>query len=598
MGDPRTAETNRIPQYPVIRRIGVVLLVLLAWSPALFMLRLILRCGVDVPYADEWALAPFFLKAHQHSLTLLDFFTQHNEHRYFLPKVLLLVIAPLSSGNLKAEMIFSFVLTLLASGGIWYLLSRTVETSLPKRLLLLGLLNLVLFSPVQAENWTWGYQFVLFLNNTLLVVGVAVAISRRSLLARFVIGVVIAFSATFSFGGGVILWVVTFPIALVAETRLAAKAKYLWLSAWVCLAAMAEGLYFYGYQKPTHHPPVFASTHPTDYLLYIATFLGAHLSRADRTQSIVVAVFFGTLLLSLYFAGFLWVVRSGAANFRTKMLPWLAIGAAALLSAVLAAAARIGFGVNQGLDSRYTTFSLCISVSVIGMFAVAMTIYSHEVYRSPVNGFRWFGTAWLLTAFPTLFLIGHLNAAWWGAGSMKQTRLNRRHGKAALLFTNVVDAAGAVHARYLIANVPQTREFANIENSLGFIHPPLLPTAEIRHLKSSERLAGIFQSLIADGSSYEAKGWAIVPHGNRAADGVVLAYDDPAKGPIAFAVAEEMVARPDVVEALHDARLEYAGWVCHFDRTKVPLGDRAITAWAFDSEKAVLYPLRTQQIVH
>ena len=39
-------------------------------------------------------------------------------------------------------------------------------------------------------------------------------------------------------------------------------------------------------------------------------------------------------------------------------------------AAILAAAARIGFGINQALDSRYTSFSLYLSIAVIGLFAI------------------------------------------------------------------------------------------------------------------------------------------------------------------------------------------------------------------------------------
>ena len=588
-------EINYFKRYPWLGRLWTGLLALLAFLPALFIARLIARYGVDIPYADEWAWAPFLFKAHQHSLTLVDFFSQHNEHRYFFPKLILLVLAPLTSGNTKGAMFFSFALVVLISALLWYLLSRTVRTSVNKRLLLLGLLNLILFSPVQAENWTWGYQFVLFLTNLLLVAGISVAVSRYSILTKFFVCLAIAGVATFSFGGGVVLWPVTFPLAVALENRRRRTNKILWLLAWLCAAGALVALYFFHYTKPPYHPPLVASSHLVDYFLYITTFLGGHLARADRAESIFLASAFGTLLLCLYLGGLLWTIRARDSG-RRKVLPWLSLGSYAVISAGLAAATRIGFGVNQGLDSRYTTFSLCMSLAVIGMLAVAMTSRSHrETDGRHLTGLRWFGNAWLLTACPTLLLLGYLNSSWWGIGSIQQARRNRLHGKAALLFNNVLDA-GAVYSMYLIANPTQTKPWANMANSLGYIHPPLIESPELSKLNNHPQLAGFFETLNPKQPElWEASGWAVIPKGFRPADAILLAFDDAEKGPVAFAVASPTVPRPHLIEALHDPRYEYSGWSCEFARSKVPAGDRTITAWAFDADRMVLYPLITTQ---
>jgi hypothetical protein len=575
-----------IDRHPFLRWTITGLLACFALSPALLIARLIFRYGVDIPYADEWLWTPFLFKAHEHSLTFSDFFSQHNEHRYFFPKFILLVLAPLTSGNTRGTMFFSLGLVVLTSGALYHLLSRTVKASLNERLFLLGILNLVLFSPVQAENWTWGFQFVLFLTNFLLAAGICVAVSRRPLWMKFLLCLVISIVTTFSFGGGIVAWPFTFPLALAIEHRLAKRKIILWLSPWLCAAGAAVALYFFHYTKPLPHPPFFASSDPDDYLLYLTTFLGGHLSGAVRTESIIIAVENGTLLLLLYVGGLFWTIRSRAAEFRKKMAPWLGLGAFAVLNAILAAITRIGFGINQALDSRYTTFSLFLSLSVIGMFVVIATTHLHPEMNQRVLSFRWLGIAWLLTACPTLFLIGHLNASWWGIGSIQESWRNRLHGKAALLFTNVLPDAGEVHARFLIG------PWANMANQLGLIHPPLFEHAELSRLNSRLYQAGFFEGLISKaGGAWEATGWAMIPKGLRPADAVLLAYDDPVKGPTAFTIASPTRSRPEVAEALHDARYEYSGWSCEFQRTKVPPGEHRITAWAFDAEKMVIYSL-------
>jgi hypothetical protein len=580
--------------HPLVYRARTVLLALLACSPAFLTLRLVSRYGVDLPVADDWTLVPFLLKAHQHSLSFFDFFVQHNEHRYVFPKLLLLVLTPLTSGSIKAEMFCSVILALLASGGVWYLLCRTVETSLDKKLLLLCLVNLLLFSPVQAGNWTWGCQFVLFLVNVWLVAGIAVAVSPLSLRGKFLSCIVIAVVATFTFGGGVVMWVVIFPVALLYENRVSLIQRCWWLATWLLACAVTMTGYFFHYVKPSVHPPLAASHKPIDYFRYISTFLGAHLSKAAPDESIIFPAILGTILMVGYLVGTLWTIRSRDVGFERKMLPWLGIGAYALTNAALAAVTRIGFGVNQGLDSRYTTFSLYISISVIGMFAVVATKIQSE---AKVDSAVTIHLKWLTAVSLTVLLGAHLYASAWGINLFKAVQRHRLHGKAAFLFTNVLDSEPA-HTSYLLVDAAGARAWANNLNRAGFIHPPLIQTPELSKLDSRPQPAGFLESVSSEGQTGRAFGWAMIPKGNRPADAVLLAYDDPTRGAVAFALTVPVTPRAEVVQALHDYRFGLSGWSCEFERSKVPPGDHRITAWAFDAEKNVLYPLSTPKMIH
>src|SRR5207248_3474949 len=156
---------------------------------------------------------------------------------------------------------------------------------------------------------------------------------------------------------------------------------------------------------------------------------------------------------------------------------------------------------------------------------------------------------------------------------------------------NVLDA-GPVYSRYLIANAAQTGPWANMANSLGFIHPPLFQSPQLSKLNHRPQMAGFFDSLTAKQEGmWEASGWAIIPKAFRPADAVVLAYEDLTLGTMAFAIAAPISSRSYVAETLHDARYEYSGWSCQFQRAKVPAGEHRITAWAFDAEQMVIYSL-------
>jgi hypothetical protein len=569
---------------------------LLALSPAIFLLSLVARYGVDIPFADEWTFAPLLVKAHTHTLAFSDFFAQHNEHRYVFPRLVLIALAEVAHGNVRVQMFLSVFLCGLTSLNLWFILRRTLSLSTEKRLLLLALLNLVLFSPVQAENWTWGFQFVLFLINFLLTAGVAVATSELSMPRKFVLCVVIAFVATFSFGNGFLLWVTTFPLALVFREQPSLKRRLVWLAGWGAAFAGAISIYFIHYVKPAHHPSVAASGNPVDYFLYVVTFLGAHLSQAARTESIVLPAILGTFLLIIYVSASGFVVFRGKPLLFGQAVPWIGIGGFALGSALLAALTRIGFGVNQGLDSRYTTFSLCLSVSVIGLAAI-----TGEALHSSYGRNERFRHSYLRveTACLTAFLFVLFVSAAWGVRSMQALERSRLWGKGALLLGNVVNDA-IVYETYLGGWAPDVLRFANMEDAIGLLHPPMFRTAKLSQLPTvaaTRFVPGYVDTITPSDGPCEISGWAVLPNQRRVADCVVVAYDSAGHEPTIFGVTDQVNDRPDAAQALGRKHLLRCGWAVHFPRSAIPRGEQHISAWALDAKIGKFYELGSMQVL-
>lgn len=571
-------------------------LVLLALSPAIFILSLVARYGVDIPYLDEWTFAPLLVKAHTHALTFSDLFAQHNEHRYVFPKLLIIAFAYLAGGNLRIEMLFSVFLASLTSLNLWLLLRRTFPVTPEKRLLLLTLLNLVLFSPVQAENWTWGFQFVLFLINFLLTAGVAIASSDLTIRRKFAFCVAIAFIGTFSFGNGFLLWVTTFPLALFWHERASLKRTLAWLAAWGSACAGAISIYFIHYVKPAHHPSIAASSNPLDYFLYVAAFLGAHLSQAARAEPIAIPVAIGTALLIIYSIGMALAFCRGDPLLLKQVAPWLAIGAFALGSAFLAALTRIGFGISQGLDSRYTTFSLCLSIGAIGMVSIIGSALRSSTGRS--EWFKHFHSR-LGTALSIAFLVAIVISSAWGVKSMKSIERSRLWGKGALLLGNVLDD-GIVYETYIGGWAPDVLRYANMENAIGLLHPPLFRTSQISQLSrvmATETVPGYVDQITGSEGPCQITGWAVLPKTLRVADCVVVAYDSLGRGPTVFGVTDQVYDRPDAAKALGRKDLLRCGWAVHFQRSAVPRGEQHISAWALDAKAGILYELGSMQML-
>jgi hypothetical protein len=206
----------------------------------------------------------------------------------------------------------------------------------------------------------------------------------------------------------------------------------------------------------------------------------------------------------------------------------------------------------------------------------------------------------LETILLTAFAIFSLSAFSWGRGSMMASQQKRLWGKGALLFCNAMDS-GEMYDRHLMANAPEARAYATMLDGIGLMRPPLLRTAEIAQLNrksANEHDIGFVDFITESGTSCAVVGWAILPKTGTRAHCVILSYDDPERGPIAFRVADEIGDRPDVAESLNNPAAEFSGWTSHFDRSILPPRELLLSAWAFDADNAVLYPLGTPKILH
>ena len=80
--------------------------------PVFLCFNFIYRFGVDVPFWDQWELVPFLDLWASGTLSLGDLFSQHNEHRIFFPRLIMLLLAAATGWNSRAEMWFNFSLLL------------------------------------------------------------------------------------------------------------------------------------------------------------------------------------------------------------------------------------------------------------------------------------------------------------------------------------------------------------------------------------------------------------------------------------------------------------------------------------------------------
>lgn len=541
---------------------------------------LILRYGVDVPYADQWNIAHFFEKSARGTLTLADLYAQQNEYRQLFPHALFVGLGRLTGWDVRYEMFVSLLLACFVAWGVWRLGARTCADPLRRGLLFLpaSLLN---FSAIQYDNWLFGVQVVYFVPIACVVAGLLFAYSERVGTAVAVIAcAALSVVSTFSSANGLVAWLVLPPALLAARPAARAGARR-WLPVWCAGLALCAAVYFDGYERPGSHPQTSeALRHPLDALAYFVAYLGGPLAAWRHPLLLALAVGACALLAYALACAYLFRHRQDHALVRRSM-PWMMLGAYSLVTGALVTLGRVGFGVGHATTTRYAAFSLYLLVALVYLLPCLVEDARRRGYLSAsrVALLKRLGAAaaaLLVLAHVVIFalVVRHSAAGW-------RQRLLR--GKACLLFIEVAPEERCL-ADVLYYDVRVLRERAASLDRMGYLRPPLFREGRMRAASAGEGCAGgSFKLLPAEGGGYVAEGVARLPRrGGEPADAVVLARGTNDEDRTAFALAEVGAAG-----ARGDAR-----W-----RKALPAGapptfaDGGLTAWAFDAEGGRAYRL-------
>jgi hypothetical protein len=563
------------------KRWSSILLFLVAILPIAVLVRLIGEYGVNVPYGDEWFLIPLYHKWNDHQLTLADLFRPHNEHRIFFPKLIYLAFAQVTHWNIRAEMFFSVLLCCLTSAGLFILLKRTVPGA-RKHLLLWALINLLIFAPVQAENWLWGFQLQIFIPTVCLVASLVSLGSQLRPGAKFAIASLLATVATFSFGGGILLWpAIGLCLVLQQENRRC-------LIPWGVSFLFIASLFFVGYDRKLVFGPQTAD--PLDYLVYFSGFNGVALGRFPFQQPLVLAVIIGASAFLLYLAACILFVKWGGRPLWASA-PWLALGMYAIASAGLAAYTRTSspWGTQQSLASRYASISCNLYIALIGLVAIA----SHNSGQ-----LKWLSKARVVALFETPFLTAILVLAGVGfmAGVDHMAALSRveLQGLADLEFCKVIPPPNRLRDELMIPNFSTIVQDTDLLDRLQLIHPSfrhsaILLDGENRPKRSTPEFGRTEQMIQTGPDTFEINGWCFLPSIQRPAPRVVLAYRAEEHW-IAFALSDIREARPRLAKEMKSKNYLISGWRKVVSSADLPRGV-TISAWALDAVAGDVYKL-------
>ncbi len=360
-----------------------LLSILLSSVPFFFLLVMVLKYSVNIPFMDQWGMIFLFEHYYSGDLSFMDFWVQENEHRLVFPKLIFLGLGIYSKYNVTYEMFTSLVIACLIYLTIIMHINRNKEIFNIKKSYrwLWIILSLFIFSLSQAGNWLWGFQIQWFLNILAVIAGAFIIANFPINLFTISLTACFGIIATFSLASGILYWIIIqfILIAYKHKSRSSSLPRYgyMWFITSVCILV----IYLIDYHTPRNHPGLLEFLHiPFQSLAYIAAYIGSPLSCFGKIFPL--AVIIGSLGIGFYVYFLVNKISCDSfQKFRSSSF-FLILGMYGILSSILTCVGRVGFdGPKQALVSRYTT------VAIIFWTALFFMIYA-ERYHERVKSIK------------------------------------------------------------------------------------------------------------------------------------------------------------------------------------------------------------------
>jgi hypothetical protein len=374
-----------------------------AWAavvvPALLLLLFIHAYSLNGAEWDHLTAGELFYRADTGQLTLSYLFSQHNEHRIAVPRLVTLTLGRVTRFNNAVEMYVHWLLLCATVAILFAAFRRDVRLARIESLLLFAPVAALTLSTRPYEILT-GDGLLTYLSLFFLVAALYLLAVARRTLPMLAAAILCALLTTFSQSNGMLVWPIGL-LVLLCEARSAERARSAWTRAaiWAVVGAIAAAFYLHGYQDPGNHPsPMVMLAHPRIAVEFVLCAFGASLT-TDRYTAIAMGalVILAGIACAAVAAREWWLERRQPA-----FGVWLAVVGAA--TALMLTANRGGWGVDQALIPRYSQY---LSLAPIGLYWCAVS------WRDRVEYARAFAVS--LGAFLIVgYLAGSLSG--WAAG--------------------------------------------------------------------------------------------------------------------------------------------------------------------------------------
>ena len=388
----------------------------------------------------------------------------------------------------------------------------------------------------------------------------------------------LALLSTYTCANGMILWFLAFPVQWkgLPASESAADRRFCRF-AYTFAAIISIAAYFIGYKHPPDTPPFAVGISKLEQLWrYFAIWLGDLF--ITSTPALV-----GVFILSLFvFLVVLTIGRSWRGESWRASYPWLVLGSYVVISGIVTASGRVGFGVAVAFDVRYTAFTVFFYIAVIGLFCSVYQTAERFIYQRSIAGI---GAA-LLLAFWILTL-------WREMPQLERNTIEREHLLSVARWSLAIPANPDLH---LLSPYPETLQRIQTLAKHDALRPRLIGAALTQAVEQSPTPASkpagyLGRVAFVSPDRLLVQGWAKIPNQNTPADCVILGYRDEMDRWKLFGVMETGLSRPDVALAMGNPRLAFAGFGRTFVVNDFPIGSVIFEAQAIDLKRKRVFPL-------
>lgn len=558
-----------------------VIIIALMVTPAVISLLFIRAYGVNVCFWDQWDFIPLLDKMFSGQLSFTDLYAQHNEHRIFFPRLIMLLLGLITHYNNVAEMYFSWFLLCLINCLLLRIYTRSfgvTQGALAKFIPVVWLI----FSLRQWENLLWGFEIAWFMVVLFLLLSLYLLGTSRSVGWRFALSVASAVVCSFSSAQGLLIW----PIGLIQILWIwwsqGKRAKWLYLkiiSIWCLIGIFIYIAYFAGYTKPSHHPSLlYFMYHPFSSLGYLMVSIGSPLAVDTYTAAAM-----GILLLVAYIYVLVYAIKSDSQTQSVMTFP-LCLVSFSLLTAGILVMTRSGFGVGQAFSSRYTT------VTALGIVGLYLAILQLKVKYQNLKPFL-FG---LVLSLMTLGIIASYSHA-----IMSDGKSVRAHRSQAAYYLSTFEFQSDENLAQLYPNPQVAKERTEILKKYKLnvfasprFEPENLTLVEGTTLFYIDTINGRQPAqqgsrTIIDGQQEKTitvSGWAVDQKAGQAAGGVFINVDGQKDIP-AFYGGD----RPDVADHFKTPNYRFSGFSASFATSSLGKGQHSMSFKIVTADKSGYY---------
>ena len=383
-------------------RVARILIFVLA---AIYIFAYIVTFGVNVPFMDEWGLAPLVVAAKRHEPLWAYLWGQNNEHRLVFPRLIWALTLPASHFNSFIGMFLSAGCGLVTLGSLAIVETRLRGTGEPDQRSVWALLlaAALLFSPVHFDTYLWAFQFAFMAVQCFGCAAIAVLAGARFQPAvRFAAAAGLCVLASFSSAHGLLSWGAALPVLLLSDSF---RWRRIWAVSW-CLLAIATGwIYSLGFVRRAEWglPDIFfCLRHPMAGFRFVMCLIGAPLAQGFAGGTTRLAFWIG-LLLTVALCLALWFRRHS----KEQVLP---VACMAIYGFLICIAIAIGRGAwgdwLAASQSRYMCAGVLVDVAAFLLLVRVLTFAR---------------VCWVLVAILACLSVNY-RSGWTQSGSLREGR--------------------------------------------------------------------------------------------------------------------------------------------------------------------------------